>query len=255
MTMGPALVADAVAVASTVAMARRLLTCDRGGRRRPGPEVLAALAPWLYLILARSWVLHWGASGDEVARALPGDELVPEPAWVSTRAIRIGAPVEAVWPWLAQMGQDRGGLYSYTWLENLAGLEFHNADRIHPEWQAVAIGDIVRFAPGQDTLVVAGVEPGRLLLWQILDPRTRQPASATWAFVLEPEGATRTRLIQRFRIGGRPRWLVGLAYMLVMEVPHFVMERAMLRGIRARAEQGWRAGGLRDMEAHSLTRP
>src|ERR671925_400759 len=76
--------------------------------------------------------------------------------------------VVTVWPWLAQMGQDRGGLYSYDWLENLAGLEFHSADRIVPEWQAVQVGGIVRFAPQQDTLVVTQVESNHCLVWRVL---------------------------------------------------------------------------------------
>jgi hypothetical protein len=206
----------------------------------------------VYLFAIRPWVLHWGAQPDEVTRVLPGDDLVPQPVWASTRALTIAAPSEAVWPWLAQMGQDRAGLYSYEWLENLAGLDFHNADRIHPEWQDIAPGDIVRLAPQQDTLMVAMVEPNYALVWRLLDPGTHQPPSpdrapggffvdATWAFVLEPHGPDRTRLIQRFRFGGRPRSLLGLGYTLLIELPHFVMERRMMLGIRSRAERAWNA--------------
>jgi hypothetical protein len=79
--------------------------------------------------------LRWGATAAEVARRLPGDELIPHPASVSTRAITIQAPVERVWPWVLQTGQERGGLYSYQWLENLFGSDIHNADRIMPAWQ------------------------------------------------------------------------------------------------------------------------
>jgi hypothetical protein len=103
----------------------------------------------------RSAAARWGATPAEVDATLPGDEVVVDPVWQSTRAIDIAAPVSDVWPWLAQMGQDRGGLYSYDWLENIAGLDFHNADHIVPEWQDVQAGDFVRFAPEQDTLVVA----------------------------------------------------------------------------------------------------
>jgi hypothetical protein len=235
-TMGPSLGLVAAGVLCTVLAVRRLITGRPRSARATGCLVVGALAPWAYVLGIRPWVLHWGARPEEVDRALPGDELVREPAWASTRAVSIRAPAETVWPWLAQMGQDRGGLYSYEWLENLAGLEFHNADRIHQEWQHVEAGDIVRFAPGQDTLIVEQVEPNHALVWQILDPRTGRPAPATWAFVLEPDGEG-TRLIQRFRIGGKPCWLVGAAYTLAIEIPHFVMERAMLHGIRARAER------------------
>jgi hypothetical protein len=240
-TMGPSLLVDLVAAVCTITTLRRLLRRPNGRGFFSALCALGAAAPWAYLVARRPWVLNWGARLGEIARILPGDEIVSEPAWVSTRAVSIAAPREAVWPWLVQMGQDKGGLYSYAWLENLAGLRFHNADRVHPEWQDVAVGDIVRFAPGQDTLTVARIEPNHVLVWQILDPRTGRAAPATWAFVLEPEGPEETRLIQRFRIGGTPRRLVGAAYTLMVEIPHFIMERAMLRGIRARAERAWRA--------------
>ena len=240
-TMGPSLLVNLVAVGCTFRTLHRFLNRTAGRHSVSLTCVLGAIAPWVYLVALRPWVLRWGARPTEVAASLPGDGLVPETAWASTRAVNIAAPAVAVWPWLAQMGQDKAGLYSYAWLENLAGLQFHNADRIHPEWQDVAVGDVVRFAPGQDTLRVASVEPNHALVWQILDPRTGRPAPATWAFVLKPEGEEHTRLIQRFRIGGEPRWLVGVAYSLVMEIPHFVMERAMLLGIRARAQQAQRA--------------
>jgi len=83
----------------------------------------------------------WRATPAETKRALPGDELVPEPRIQITHAVTIAAPVERVWPWLAQIGQDRGGFYSYEWLENLAGCEMRNADRVHPEW-LVAVATI-----------------------------------------------------------------------------------------------------------------
>jgi hypothetical protein len=186
-----------------------------------------------------------------VTQPLPGDDHVPNPAWSSTRAITIAAPAEAVWPWLAQMGQHRGGLYSYTWLENLAGLGFRNAERAVPEWQRVQVGDVVPFAPGQDTMAVAQLETGRALVWQLLNPATHRPwdsddptggqyVAGSWAFVLEPIDERRTRLIQRFRFDARPRRWAGLAYTALMEIPHFVMEFGMLRGIKRRAERAWR---------------
>jgi hypothetical protein len=247
-TFGPSLLLIGFAAAATVATMVRLVRYGPG-RGRLGIAALGALAPWAYLLAIRPWVLHWGARPDELARQLPGDDLVPEPVWMSTRAVSIATPGAAVWPWLAQMGQDKGGLYSYTWLENLAGLAFRNADRIHPEWQAVAPGDLVRLAPDQDALTVARVEPNRALVWQILDPRTQQPAPATWAFVLEPDRPGHTRLIQRFRMGGRPGWLLGAGYTLLVEIPHFVMERRMLVGIRERAERAWQAGNRGERDA------
>jgi hypothetical protein len=250
-SFGPSLLLVVAVIATSARTIQRALSRSPARGPLDALATLGALLPWVYLLLGRRWVLNWGARPSEVERVLPGDDIVSPPAWISTRAITIEAPVEAVWPWLAQMGQDKGGLYSYTWLENLAGLDFHNADRLHPEWQEVAPGDPVRFAPGQDTLMVASAEPNRALVWRILDPATHRPmdpgsttsgvvADATWAFVLESEGADQTRLIQRFRFGGRPRSLLAVAYTLFIEIPHFVMEERMLRGIRDRAERAWR---------------
>ncbi len=241
-TIGPSLILDALLGFSWVAA---LSSITRRIRALQVIAAVGAVGPWLYVLKVRPWVLHWGATDAEVSASLPGDEVIPEPAWQSTRAIDIAAPVESVWPWLAQMGQDRGGLYSYDWLENIAGLDFHNADRIVPEWQEVKVGDFVRFAPNQDTLIVIQVEPDQCLVWRLLQPGTDQPAGvssgtvrvdATWAFVLRPVDAGHSRLIQRFRFGIQPR-LLGVLYVALMEIPHFVMERRMLLGIRQRAEQ------------------
>ncbi|HPF82309.1 MAG TPA: hypothetical protein PKU75_15395, partial [Tetrasphaera australiensis] len=102
------------------------------------------------------------ATTDETNSLLPGDELVDRPTIVATRGIDIAAPPEAVWPWVAQLGQERGGFYTYAWLENLVGCRMVNADRINPQWQDVAVGDIVRLHPDLG-LRVAVVEPGRTL--------------------------------------------------------------------------------------------
>src|SRR5437763_1782203 len=89
----------------------------------------------LYRRSGRAWVLNWGATRDEAGYGLPGDELIAAPAGQATRAVTINAPVGCVWPWLAQMGQGRGGAYTYDWIENLFGLGMHSADRILPELQ------------------------------------------------------------------------------------------------------------------------
>ena len=158
------------------------------------------------------------------------------------------------------MGQDRGGLYSYAWLENLAGLGFHNADRVVPEWQTVHVADAVRFAPNQDTLVVVGAEPNHCLVWRLLNPATHQIADvstarvlvdATWAFILRPLDARRCRLIRRFRFGVWPRGL-GAFYPALVEMPQFIIERRMLLGIRERAA---RACAVRVQAQHAGLRP
>jgi hypothetical protein len=90
---------------------------------------------------------NWGAAPDEVAAVLPGDELVPDPAEQTTLAVSVDAPADEVWAWLVQIGQDRGGMYSYDALENLIGLDIHSTDEIREEWQHLAVGDRVVVVP------------------------------------------------------------------------------------------------------------
>jgi hypothetical protein len=222
---GPPLLATALIGSGLVAAARRHL--DQPPRTRTsillrGLAALGAAAPAVYPLLVRPWLLRWGATEQEVHQSLPGDDLVPHPWIESTRAVTIDAPFDAVWPWLAQIGQDRGGFYSYEWLENLAGCEMHNADRIHPEWQRRAVGELVRLHP-QAGLKVTHFEPGRAI------------GLEGWgAFVLEPLDEHHTRLIARSR---SPRTWPTLALAPLGEIPHFVMERKMLLGIKERAER------------------
>ena len=94
--------------------------------------ILAGVAIAAYIVGVRPWHRRWGATPEEVTRPLPGDGLVAEPVTSATHAITIGAPAGAIWPWLVQLGQNRGGFYSYEWLENLAGCQMRNTDRNHP---------------------------------------------------------------------------------------------------------------------------
>ena len=144
-------------------------------------------------------------------------------------------------------------MYSYDWLENLADLDIHSADEIVPELQNLEVGDLVRLAPermgAEAGLRVAALEPGRtLVLHQPADPDTGRPLDRddpdlgryygwNWVFVLEEVDPDTTRLIVRSRVDGRPRYLIKAFYALLLEFPHFVMERGMLKGIKERAER------------------
>lgn len=186
----------------------------------------------------------WGATNEEVVAVLPGDELVGVAKYRTTHAVTIAASPEDVWPWLAQMGQGRGGLYSYDWLENLLGLHMHSASRVVPELQAVAVGDVVRMVPEgtQPPLhfVVARVEPPYLL---VLGPDgSRAGAFAKnlpypcWTFALRALDGGGSRLVVRFQSDFRSTavgWLVNKYALLPV---HFIMERKMLLGIKDRAE-------------------
>jgi len=194
-------------------------------RVRLRPLVCTAAATLTYAAVVRPWIGRWGATAAEAGKPLPGDDLVPEPSFTATRAITIAAPPQAVWPWLAQLGQGRGGFYSYAWLENLVGCRMRNADRIHSEWQSLVPGDEVRMHPQAPPLVVRSVRPLAVLV-------LGEPGIFSWAFVLQPDDGRHTRLLVRSRgTFGLPRLL---GYLL--EPGHFAMERRMLLGIRERAE-------------------
>ncbi|TAM92938.1 MAG: SRPBCC family protein [Jatrophihabitans sp.] len=195
------------------------------------PVVFAAAGA----LAARALLRNWGATKAEVREVLPGDELVPDPAEVVTRAVTVDAPAAEVWRWLVQIGQDRGGMYSYTWLENLAGLHIRNAEEVREQWQHLAPGDEVRLVPrgwlGMPdgyALAVAQVIEGRAIVLQV------EPWHAVWSFHVLPHGPGRCRLLSRSRApatSGLP-WLADQ----LMDPITFLMTRRMLLGIKSRAE-------------------
>src|SRR5215207_5622334 len=200
----------------------------RGGKHRGRTVALAVVAALgaLYPLLRRP-ILTWGATSEEAASRLPGDELLEDADGVSTRAIVIDVPAASVWPWLAQMGPSpRGGAYTYDWIENLLGLDMHSADRLLPEFQHPEVGDTLGLGPNRMRLEL--VEPGHVLAWRSED------GNWVWTFVLEEHGG-RTRLISRNRF--RLPTLAARIGMLPMEPGSLVMERRMLRGIKERAER------------------
>jgi hypothetical protein len=225
-----------------------------------------AAAGWAAFYAAGRWRATWGVDPLETKRPLPGDDLVPVAAAVDTRGITIDAPPSAVWPWLVQMGYGRAGWYSYDRLD----MRGRSADGIHPEWQALAVGDILPTDPGggfvvrelvpERALVVfadsdlvaeqrgtAGVElpageaPGLAASGRFMGAAMPPRFGASWAFVLEPVGDAQTRLIERVRFGmdGDSRGSRVLGPTLGFGV--FVMIQRQLRGIRERVEAAARA--------------
>jgi hypothetical protein len=166
----------------------------QGRRRMPGavttPATILAgfsLGALAYHVVVRSWITRWGTTETELQQRLPGDDLVPDVREQLTYAITINAKASAIWPWLVQIGQGRGGWYSYEWLENVLGADIHNVDRIYPEWQNLKVGDRVRMyreGSGPPPYEVAALEPERAL---VLGHRLGdQPTlwGESWAFVL-----------------------------------------------------------------------
>ena len=196
----------------------------------------AAFVYAIAVVTIRPLYLSWGTTSEERATALFGDELVGRARYRVNHAITIRAPADSVWPWLAQLGQDRGGFYSYAWLERLVGDDIHNANRVHPEWQQLAAGDTV-FATQPDYLGGRLGHPG----WRVtaVDPGRALYLENWGAFVLRPIDSTATRFIIRTRGEGTPNFTMvalGPFNVFVFEPAHFIMQRAMMRGIRNRAE-------------------
>ncbi len=186
----------------------------------------AALAAYLRLI--RPWQLRWGATDDEVARPLPGDDHVPRPTFNATRAVTITARPEEIWPWLIQIGVTRAGWYSYDWLDNLG---HPSAERIMPQFQRLAVGDVIPLSPdGTQGQWVKALEPKRWMLWG------DKAGDTTWYWGLEPLDQRQTRLITRVRM--HYRWTSPLVVLfdLLVEFTDIVMMRKCLLGIKPRAE-------------------
>jgi hypothetical protein len=191
--------------------------------------------------MIRPWHLRWGATEAELQQPLPGDDVVPNPKHEATHAITIHAPVADVWPWLVQIGQNRGGFYSYSVLENLVGCDIHNANRVVPEWQSLRAGDVLWLHPEAPPLPVLIVEPGRTMVIggvaeEQADHLEKNSRAGTWAFVLKELDPSTTRLIVRIRWDRKPGVLDWIYNFGVLEPSHFVMERRMMLGIKRRAE-------------------
>lgn len=186
---------------------------------------------------------HWGLDEAEAARSRPGDELVPSPRWSWTHAVEIDAAAETVWPWIAQMGADRAGFYSYQALENLGGCRLRNAETVHPEWTH-HVGDTFSLHPRQPPMKVVALEVGRYLLAHGAPEESARAsgkpwAAVTWLFALEPLGERRCRFVSRYRCDFSDDLLMRLAMgRTFIEPVGFAMDRRMLLAVKDRVEKG-----------------
>ena len=185
----------------------------------------------LAAVAVRRATLNWGATSNEITGVMPGDDLLPSADLVATRAITIASPPHAVWPWLIQIGTGRAGAYSYDWLDRLAGLDMDSVSRIVPEFQNLAVGDMIPVANDGTGLRVWILEPN-----QILGTRTEDNTWA-WTWVLS-QVSDGTRLLSRTRMDTRQSPILSrLATHLLLVPASWVMERKMLLGLRQRAER------------------
>jgi hypothetical protein len=194
---------------------------------------IAAGVVGVYLVFVGPWQRRWGATEDEVARGMPGDELLGPGAASTTRAITIHAGAHDVFPWLLQIGYGRGRWYSYDWIDNDGK---PSVEAIDPALQQLAVGDRIEMLPGVGP-TVREIEPNRHIV--------SGGDADSWCLQVEPVDANRTRLVSRWR----QRWARSLptyAWVAVVDPGAFLMEQRMLRTIRDLAERGaqMRAGAL-----------
>ena len=192
-----------------------------------------------YHYLIRPRILRRGATVEEANRALPGDEITPPDPFRSTMATTIAATPEEIWPWLVQVGWERGAFYSYNRIEAVFGMDLHNADRIHPEWQDLEIGDTMWMShPRMKYLFpvtkAAIIDPNRALVFAIYGPEGADGVpSGAWSFILDPIDATSTRLISRLQVS-TPSMIGKMVFYGFEEPAHFIMQDGMFRGLKER---------------------
>ena len=181
-----------------------------------------------YFAFFRGWQLRWGATDEEIKRALPGDDIVSRPTFNATRAVSIEAQAEHIFPWIVQIGARRAGWYSYDLLDNLGK---PSAKEILPEHQNIQVGNLVPMSPdGKQGLWVKDFNhPGWILWWD-------KAGDTSWAWCIFPQENGRSRLVTRVRV--RYRWLsLTILFNLIIEFGDIWMMRKCMLGIKKRAEQ------------------
>ena len=228
------------------AVRREAMTRHRSRGRLGVPLAVAVAA--VYALWLRPSMLGWGATPEELTAEYPGDEIIPLPTGGCTMATTLPAPPETVWPWLVQMGGDRGGWYSRDWLDNNGK---PSAERIVPEWQDLEVGQHLArtSAPGREpgvfTVVVS--DPNRTLVLRStyelftgrdVDPRSGPVRAAwvdgIWGFHLRPVPGGATRLVARTRSRGRPTLASRVLNLLLGEPLHWAMQTRQFRNLRRR---------------------
>ena len=196
--------------------------------------ILAGIAILVAIVTAAllPWMDRWGARDEEIAASFTGDELLPSPRITYTRAISINAAPEEIYPWIVQLGAEKGGMYSYSWFEtNILRCELINADYIHEEWQDLKVGDQMKMCPGTSgppPYEIAILEPNRAI---VMGHQQDGKWVEVWQFSLVLQADGTTRLVIRSR-NAAEGWFWDL-----IRPGEFIMMRGMMLGIKERAEQ------------------
>lgn len=193
--------------------------------------IIAVIIGFVFLMIQLlPWMERWGTTQAEVTTSLPGDNLLANPMRITNRAVSIDAPKEDIYPWLVQMGADKSGLYSYTWLENLLGCKMAKVEEIRVEWQTLKPGDLMKMCakdPAPPPYEVAEVIKNEAVIFY---HHENELVVDTWAFILLPQTNDVTRLISRTRTT-----LTGGIWEIIRPIS-FMMERKMLLTIKRLAE-------------------
>ena len=216
--------------------------------RPPGVGVLAALEGVALIVwnliatpFIRSRRMRWGTKGTEAADPLPGDEFVADPKWSHTLGIGIDAPPEAVWPWIVQIGQGRGGFYTYPTLENMVGCKITNTTEVLPDHQHPAVGENIYLFPDAPPLRMEIVDPPNA--WVLMGAPNEAGSEevwgvSSWQFIVKPDGNGGSRFFSRSRYDYAPNWKSRLMFgRFPLEPISFVMLRKMMLEIKRLAER------------------
>lgn len=219
------------------------LSSEPGKRRRKAFTSAAffTLAAILWIVFQLPWITQWGSTASERTTPMTGDEIVsslprgedrlftPYHAAVYTRSVTVDAAPERIWPWLIQMGQDKGGFYTYDWAERLFLDPMHNAMQIQKRWQNLQAGDEVHPFPTGTPWIASIVEPNRVLVLQLED------GSWSWATELKPVTDGQTRVVTRFK--SAPRTVSGkVASNVFLGPADLIVFPRVLYGLKQRAE-------------------
>lgn len=190
-----------------------------------------------YILFLRGFLMHWGSTDKEISEYYTGDSILMQPDYENVLAVTINKPPSAIWPWIEQMGLNKGGFYSFTWLENIFGCKLSNADRLHPEWQSPQ--------PGDHEPVCASAAKSNMNGWTILEviPNKalvyRSSTDSSWmmGFYIDSASENSSRLITRMRYITPKAFWQYITDKVWMEWAHCIMQRGSLIGIKKRAEK------------------
>ena len=180
--------------------------------------------------------MHWGSTSAERDKLYAGDSIVAKPEYISTIAVTINKSPSEIWPWIVQMGKNKAGFYSYTWLENIFGCKLHNADRIHPEWQDTREGDYEPVCASAEKKKMPGWTIIKLIPNKAFVYKISSDSSWMMGYYVDSINENRSRLIARMKYE-RPK---GFGEFVIdkiwMEWAHCLMQKGSINGIKKRVE-------------------